>query len=819
MNAIDPIFDSLNEPQRAAVAQIEGPLLILAGPGSGKTRVITHRIANMIAHDVPSHSIVAMTFTNKAADEMRSRLEKLAPGNQAWTGTFHRFCSRLLRNYASLVGLSQNFTIYDSGDSKKVIKQAIENTKIELRHYNVARLSAEISNVKNAGITVEDFQPRPGHVLDKIVSQVYPEYQKLLRLSNGVDFDDLLLHAVALLRQSPELRESLDQRYAYMMVDEYQDTNLTQYQLIRLLNHSQRNLAVTGDPDQSIYGWRGANLNNILEFERDYPNLNVVRLEQNYRSTKAVLAVADQLIANNVRRKPKTLHTENQAGNPVRLVTYRNPEDEAADIANTVALAITRGEKSASDFAVLYRTNYLSRSLEHAFRRANVPYQIVRGHEFYQRAEIKEVIGYLHLLNNPADGVALERVINVPPRKIGKATLGKIRSFALEHEISMLDAARAADQIPAISAAPAKKILKFVEMMDRLSTAATDDVEVIIKAVLEETGYRDWLTADGSEEGFERASNIDELMVAAAEFDRDFGDAQDDGGLEKYLEQAALVSDVDAWESTANYVTLMTLHAAKGLEFPAVFIVGLEEGILPHERSATDPEQVEEERRLLFVGITRAESDLQISRCLNRFRRGSHWPVIPSRFLMELPRSEMDVFEPRTHDPFDNQSASDSFDGIDIDPWLHDGLPEIDINATTADRIRLLDDDDYDYHLPNRKSNSLKNLKVLSDADSVDPDFDDGDPSSGNSFVKETRSAAFPRLMTAAQFAEQDASTGVRLHPSSFEVGMNVDHLEYGIGTVIDLSGEGQKRTATIDFQDLGKKRIRVAYCNLRAVN
>ncbi len=808
---------SLNEQQRAAVSQIEGPMLILAGPGSGKTRVITHRIANMIAHDIPSYNIAALTFTNKAAEEMRKRLAVYAPDNQTWTGTFHRFCSRLLRNHARLVGLAENFSIFDSSDSKKLVKQAITNVKVDLRHYTPDRLGNEISNIKNAGVTVEQFRPRPGHVLDTIAGKVYPEYQKLLRLSNGVDFDDLLLHAVDLLRQSPELRESLDRRYAYMMVDEYQDTNVAQYQLIRLLNYDLQNLAVTGDPDQSIYGWRGANLNNILEFERDFPNVKVVRLEQNYRSTKSVLAVADQLIANNVRRKQKSLITDNAEGNPVRLVTYHKPEDEAADIADSISLALQKQQHRASDYAILYRTNYLSRALEHALRRRNIPYQVVRGHEFYQRKEIKDVIAYLHLVNNPADGVAFERVINVPPRKIGRVTLNRIYEFALEREISMLEAAGRCDEISTISAAPTAKIQKFVAMIERLSVLSGEAVPTIIKAVLEETGYRDWLTEDGGEEGFERANNVDELIVAAQEFERDFGD---EGGLERYLEQAALVSDTDVWDSSAEYVTLMSLHAAKGLEFPCVFIVGLEEGILPHERSAVDDEQIEEERRLLFVGITRAESELQISRCLNRFRRGSHWPAIASRFLMELPRHLMDVFEPANYGGYHDDDYGDAMQGLD--PYMNDGLPSIDIHALpSAERTvgfahRVPGVDDF-------SENDELTLDQLED-DSVAEEVSDYRVSRPVSrkqtdVIAESRLGGFPRLMTAAQLAvEQQASAYIRLHPNSFEIGMAVVHAEYGEGKIVSLTGEGQKRMATIDFPKLGKKRFKLAFTNLSAV-
>ena len=797
----EQIFGPLNVAQRAAVAQIEGPLLILAGPGSGKTRVITHRIANIIAHGAPSDSIVALTFTNKAAQEMKNRVRKLAPGSYVWTGTFHKFCARMLRSHAPMVGLTENFTIYDSGDSRKVMKQAIENANVDLRHYSPNTLANEISNVKNNAVSVGRFQGRPGHALDAIIAKVFPEYQKLLREANAVDFDDLLLHAVDLLRDNPELRQSYDQQYQYMMVDEYQDTNLTQYQLIRLLNHSIQNLGVTGDPDQSIYGWRGANLNNILGFERDYPEVNVVRLEQNYRSTKSILAVADQLISNNVRRKEKKLFTENDEGQPTRLVTYPSPKDEAEDMADSIALAWQQGTRRPNDYAILYRTNRLSRTIEHALRAAGVPYQIVNGHEFYQRKEIKDVLGYLHLLNNPKDNVAFERIVNTPPRKIGKVTLNRLRAYAQDNGGCMLDAARDVAQIDSISKAPSTKITQFVEMIDRISEAAHELVEDVIKRILEETGYREWLTLDGSEEGHERAGNVDELQVAASEFDRDH---PEDGGLEAYLEQASLVADTDVFDETAEYVTLMTLHAAKGLEFPCVYIVGLEDGMLPHERSSNDDDQLEEERRLLFVGITRAEQELQLSRCQNRFRRGSYWPCIASRFLMELPREQMQIDEPSAF----QSGHDDLLNSLDSTSWGDGGsdfedLPSIDVNAIEGPN----DSDDSEFE----SSSGVE----------YQPDPVDGsDEESGSSQVNEVAANfAIPQMMTAAQLAERHATlTGEKLEPDEFCLGMEVAHAEYGVGTVTSLTGDGKKRIATIDFSKLGEKRIRLAFSNLRAV-
>lgn len=774
------ILEPLNNAQRQAVTRVDGPLLILAGPGSGKTRVVTHRIAYLLAQGIPARSILALTFTNKAAEEMRNRLVRLAAGPAVWTGTFHRWCAQLLRRHADLIGLSENYSIYDRNDSQRLIKRAIENADIDASHYTPNSLAQHIGNLKSQGITADQFEPRPGDPLHNILQRVYPEYQAQLRTANAVDFDDLLLHCVDLLRSSPELRQSLDEFYQYVMVDEYQDTNSAQYQLIRLLNHNYRNLAVTGDPDQSIYGWRGANLNNILRFEQDYPQSVVVRLEQNYRSTKSILSVADQLITNNLRRKPKQLTTDNEQGEPVRLIAYPTPEAEAEDIADTISLAVQKGQRNPRDFAVFYRTNALSRQLEHALRRAAIPYQVVNGFEFYQRREVKDLLAYLHLINNPRDNVAFERVVNVPSRKIGKVTVGRLRQFAVEENLCLMEAARRSGLIQTMSKAAATKLARFVTLMDELSEWATESVEMIIRKVVQQTGYREWLLEDDSEEAHERAGNVDELIVAAADFDREH---PEDGGLEAYLQQAALVSDTDAWDGEADYVSLMTMHAAKGLEFPHVFIVGCEDGILPHERSRESDDELEEERRLLFVGITRAQQHLQLSRCMSRFRRGSHWPAIASRFLMELPRGEMQISEPSAAEvyQFDHYQPAPSDDiPFEIDPWMHDGIQ---VNDDLDPRGR--EDEE---HGPGQT------------------DSTDNTPASDSP-------AGFPRLVTGAELAEQAAT---RIHPSRYRTGMQVEHPEYGVGTITALSGEKMKRTATIDFPRQGQRRIRLAFANLK---
>jgi len=533
---------------------------------------------------------------------------------------------------------------------------------------------------------------------------------------------------------------------------------------------------VTGDPDQSIYGWRGANIDNILRFESDFENSQVIRLEQNYRSTPDILNVADQLIQNNSRRKKKSLYTDNEPGDPVRLVTYPNPKDESSDIADTIALAVSQGEREPKDFAILYRANYLSRALERAMHSVGLPYQIVNGTEFYQRKEVKDLMGYLHLLNNPADAVAFERVVNVPPRKIGKVTLGRLQEYANTHRLPMLEAARQIEKIDTIKKATSAKLTRFVELIDRLNEHVHESVEVILQNVLEETEYREWF-----------------------EFDQEF---QEDGSrLETYLERSALVAATDVWDNESNFVTLMTLHAAKGLEFPSVFIVGLEDGVLPHERSSNDQDELEEERRLFFVGITRAEKHLQISRCQSRFRRGSYWPSIPSRFLMELPRQEMQIFEPASSSGFGHSN----YDSIsNLSPW-DDDLPSIDINDVPDVHVYKSDED-------GPRADEVKEA-LLADVEyklSVVRGEEKPEPTPAT--------LAFPGLKTGAEVAAQNKSR-TRLHPEAYQVGTQVMHDDYGLGRIVGMTGSGAKRTATIDFESGGTKSFRLAYVNLQVVD
>ncbi|MGO8688638.1 MAG: ATP-dependent helicase [Thermoguttaceae bacterium] len=749
-------LEGLTEAQREAVLHLEGPLLVLAGPGSGKTRVLTHRIARLLAEGIPDQHILALTFTNKAAEEMGNRLERLAPGRSVWVSTFHRFCARLLRKYAPLVGLQENFTIYDAGDSAQTLRRVMGQIKLTDPYVTPEAVGRAISWAKNNLITAPQYQPRSASAVGIAARQVYPAYQAKLAASNAADFDDLLLHVANLLRDNPEIRQALDQRYRFILVDEYQDTNLAQYAIARALSIDYPNLAVTGDPDQSIYGWRGANLNNILEFEEDYPGVHVVRLERNYRSTKRILRVASALIVHNVRRKEKGLYTENGAGEPVRLVTYGSHRDEAADIAARIAGQIRGGRRRPGDFAVFYRTNALSRSLEFALREQGIPYQMVNGLEFLQRKEIKDILAYLQLLNNPRDEMALLRVINTPARGIGPATVARLADHATRHGTSLLDAARGVRGAPAIAARGAKLVQGFVALFDRLAAMVDGPIEELLGNVLSETAYEDQWRNSADPEDDERLANIQELLTVAREFDERHPGT---GHLEAFLEETTLVNDTDDWDALPDRVTLMTLHASKGLEFPVVFIVAVEEGLLPHERSQSSPDQVEEERRLFFVGITRAQEELQISTAAERDFRGLRKLTVPSPFLMELPRAEMAVESP---------SGGGS------------KLP--------APRIEPADETAYEEPV----------------------------------FRAERPAAAAPAmpamgLKTAAELANGGPTPTPS--PDVFEHGMLVLHPEFGLGRIVALSGSGSERTATVDFSSrAGRKKLVLHASPLRPV-
>ena len=635
------LLSDLTPAQRQAVTHVEGPLLVLAAAGSGKTRVITRRVAYMLGRGIGGANILALTFTNKAAGEMKARIEKLAPGAGVWVGTFHALCARLLRTYAPLVGLDRGFTIFDQSDRLRAVKDAMERMELEDAAVTPERIDAAISRAKNDLVTPEMLAKRAGDHVQAVTAKVYAKYEERLKASSAADFDDLLVHLVTILKKFPDVRAQLDARFRYVMVDEYQDTNLAQYAIVRALSVDRPNLCVTGDPDQSIYGWRGANLNNILEFEHDFPGTKVVKLERNYRSTKNILKVADTLIRHNRKRKSKSLLTENPDGLPVELTVYGTETEEAHGVASKIVELVRDGDHTYRELAVFCRVTALTRGLEQAFRVAKIPYQIVGGVSFYERQEIKDVLSYLNLMANPKNDVAFNRVVNVPPRGIGKTTLDKLKERAEDLGFPLLAMSRQATAVPGLKDRAARSLRDFGLLMDELVGLRDHAAEEVIRRLLTLTGYRSALAAEGPT-GEDRLANLDELISAAREFDRE----HPGGSVVDFLEEVSLASAVDRWDVDAGAVTLMTLHAAKGLEFPAVFIVGLEQGILPHSRSLESDDELEEERRLLFVGITRAERELYLSHCRIREFRGQRQSTIPSCFLAELPEEAMIVRDP-----------------------------------------------------------------------------------------------------------------------------------------------------------------------------
>lgn len=630
MESDDAILKDLTPAQRDAVTHGDGPLLILAGAGSGKTRVITRRVAWLVRQGVRPASILAITFTNKAAGEMRQRIEKLVPNSPVWISTFHSLGARLLRTYADRLHWDRNFTIYDTDDRKKLLKDALESAGITHARFSPEAIGGAISRAKNQLITPERYPAKD--FFSETVARVYAVYQRRLRETNAVDFDDLLLLPALALRHDAELREELQDRFRYLLIDEYQDTNGAQYELARHLSLRHRNICVVGDPDQSIYKFRGSDIRIILDFERDFPDAKVITLEKNYRSTGNILAAAGTLIAHNKQRKPKDLITDNPKGPPVKVLVFSDGLEEADQVAARIRQAVQEHGRRFRDFAIFLRTNALSRSLESAFIKHGVPYQMVRGLAFYERKENRDILAYLRLLLNPKDDLSFLRVVNEPSRGIGKTTLEHLRAYAAPRGLSLLEAAAEVAKIPAIRGKALSGLQQFVQMMRGLQELREHPPDEVVQEVIERSGYGPMLRESGNEEDLERYENVRELVTAASQFIREDATRT----LGDYLETIALASDVDSWDGEKDHVCVMTLHAAKGLEFPVVYILAVEQGILPHARSLEQMEDVEEERRLCFVGMTRAKEELYLCRTNYREFGGQQRCAIPSDFLLEI---------------------------------------------------------------------------------------------------------------------------------------------------------------------------------------
>lgn len=641
------IYEGLNPAQQQAVAHTDGPLLIMAGAGSGKTKVLTCKIAALLEKGVSPYNILAITFTNKAATEMRDRVDRMI-GEKAkfvWLSTFHSFCARFLRYEIEALGIyRKNFTIYDTADTQTLVKNCLKELNLDEKQYAPYSVLSAISNAKNAMQSPSEFARVAPNFFARKVAEVYEKYQAHLVENNALDFDDLLLLSVQVLSEHPDVCEKYQERFQYILVDEYQDTNGAQYQLTKLLAGKYRNLCVVGDADQSIYGWRGADIRNIMDFEKDYPEATTIKLEQNYRSTKIILQAANDVIENNIERKPKTLWTNNPEGEKITHYTARTGQEEARFIAKEAAKQKSEHKIDYGDIAVLYRTNAQSRVLEEAFMQAGIPYTMVGGLKFYDRKEIKDILAYLRVIYNPEDTVSLMRIINVPKRALGNVTMSKLAEFAQMYGMTLFDAISAPETAP-VSPKAKHSLANFAEfILNMTNYNAEHSVHDVIHEVMHKSGYIAELEKEKTVENQTRLDNIKELLSVA----KDFEDNNDDKSLENFLSNVALVSDIDNADIEDDRVTLMTLHSAKGLEFPVVFMAGMEEGLFPHSRTLMNETEIEEERRTCYVGITRAERKLYLTNAENRLMYGRPVNYAPSRFLDEIPAQYIEEVKPKS---------------------------------------------------------------------------------------------------------------------------------------------------------------------------
>ncbi|RII28922.1 MAG: ATP-dependent DNA helicase PcrA [Geobacter sp.] len=754
------LLHNLNPPQKEAVLHGEGPLLILAGAGSGKTRVIVHRIVHLITErGVPPWQILAVTFTNKASGEMRERVERLLGGGELpLISTFHSACARILRRDIHHLGYDSNFAIYDDRDSEKLLKEIVAQMGLDDKRFPVKALSAAIDDCKNAGQLPEDV-PSGDLYMEKL-AKVYAAYQERLRKCNALDFGDLVLLAVRLFEEHPEVLDRYRDRYRWILVDEYQDTNPVQYRLVRLLAGERRNLCVVGDDDQSIYRWRGADIRNILDFEKDFPGVKVVKLEQNYRSTRTILTAAGKVVARNRGRKPKTLWTENPEG---ERIVYRRLEDERGE-ARFVCREIERYVRQGGDLrgvAVFYRTNAQSRVVEDAMVADGIPYHMVGGMRFYERLEIKDILAYMKVLVNPADEIALKRIINTPARGIGAATVDKISEMAVRKGLIFFDALQEAATGGLLASGPRGKIAGFVALLERFQgLVATLSLADLATRIIQDTGYATKLQAERSDEAEDRLANLQELASALAEFER----TSEEKSLPAFLEQVALISDLERGEKGQESATLMTLHSAKGLEFPLVFIIGMEERLFPHVRALDDPEQMEEERRLCYVGMTRARERLFLSNARRRRIFGQEQYNSPSRFLDDIPRELLEL----------EQEYQPAFAGLGTrtqTAGLNDPAPGNYEKRSTVSR-----------------EPAGHNLAAVFEAE-LEPEFDN-----------EVR-----------MVPDDEPEEGVWL-------GMKVRHGKFGVGVIRKVEGRGDEQKVIVWFNSVGPKKLLVRFAGLERV-
>ena len=759
---MNPLLNGMNDKQSEAVQTTEGPLLIMAGAGSGKTRVLTHRIAYLIDEKmVNPWNILAITFTNKAAREMRERAMALNPAtSETLIATFHSMCVRILRREADHIGYNRNFTIVDPGEQRTLMKRILKNLNLDPKKWNERAILGTISNAKNDLLDEVAYEHQAGDMYTQIVAKCYKAYQEELRRSEAMDFDDLIMMTLRLFDKNPDVLAYYQQRYQYIHVDEYQDTNHAQYQLVKLLASRFKNICVVGDADQSIYGWRGADMQNILDFEKDYPEAKVVLLEENYRSTKKILQAANEVIKNNRNRRPKKLWTQNDDGEQIVYYRANDERDEAVFVASTINNIIREEGKNFKDFAVLYRTNAQSRTIEEALLKSNIPYTMVGGTKFYSRKEIRDVISYLNLIANPSDNISFERVVNEPKRGVGPGTLEKIRNFAYEQNMCLLDAS-ANIMLSPIKGKVAQGVYDFANMilnlrdqLDGLSITET------VEAVLDKSGYLDALSMQQTLESQARIENIEEFMSVTKNFDETNTDeTEDETGIDRlgrFLNDLALIADTDDGDIEAAEVTLMTLHAAKGLEFPVVFLIGMEEGVFPLSRASEEPDELEEERRLAYVGITRAEEILFLTNANTRTLFGKTNYNRPSRFLRE----------------------------ISDDLLQYQGLAR---PANSSFGVRFTKEEPTQFGQGMSLQQALQARKVNAQPQRA---------TAAQPFSKATGGLPFGKMSDSSNTA------------TDWEIGDIAHHKKWGDGTVLEVTGSGKTQELKIKFSEVGLKKV-----------
>ncbi|MFR2050927.1 MAG: DNA helicase PcrA [Roseburia faecis] len=765
------LLDALNEPQRQAVMATDGPLLILAGAGSGKTRVLTHRTAYLIEEcGVNPYNIMAITFTNKAAGEMRERIDQMVGyGSESiWVCTFHSTCVRILRRYIDRLGFGTNFTIYDSDDQKTLMKDICKRLEIDTKMYKEKMFLSAISSAKDELIDPIEYETRAaGDYVKRKQAQVYREYQQALKQNNALDFDDLIMKTVELFKLDKEVLASYQDRFRYIMVDEYQDTNTAQFELIRLLALKYQNLCVVGDDDQSIYKFRGANIYNILNFEHHFPDATVIKLEQNYRSTQNILDAANAVIANNQGRKEKRLWTDNGAGDKITFEQLDTAAEEADFVARDIARRVRKGEYQYKDCAILYRTNAQSRLFEERFITANIPYKIFGGVNFYARKEVKDLLAYLKTIDNGQDDLAVRRIINIPKRGIGAASINKVALYAQEQEISFYDALCVAEQVPGLGKAAAK-IRPFVLFIQSMKAKAKLlSVADLLQEVIETTGYVRELEAEGTDEAEARIENIDELISKAV----DYAEGEEAPTLNGFLENVALVADIDSFDENSDYVVLMTLHSAKGLEFPNVYLAGLEDGLFPSYMSITSDNsqaEIEEERRLAYVGITRAKKNLTITSARVRMVRGQTQYGKVSRFVREIPTELLSgkIYEPKTKEE------------------------------------------------PIEQSTFQKARKAFRTVPSYGGSGYGKEVGEGYGSTFRSSKATKP-VYTKVENQRDFGSAGGAL---SYQVGDRVRHIKFGDGEVMAIVSGGRDYEVTVDFDKVGTKKMFASFAKLKKI-